>query len=423
MDANADVDTLKAIIEAETGIPRDTQILLHNGNPLPSGSSPLTQAGVQAGDLIVLVKASDAGASAAPPPPQQQATEAEAQALLRSLQQIPPDRLSQLPPPIREAIAAGDTTALLSMVQQWMSLNNGGGGGAASRDPFAAEEARLMALAEADPFNIDVQRQLEDLIQQRNVHENFDNAIEHNPESFGSVHMLYVPAKVNGLYIKAFVDSGAQITLMSKRVAEQCGLLRLVDKRFKAILRGAGEAQSLGRIHVAPLSIAGKTIPVSITVVESDTMPFLFGLDNLKRHQCSIDLKLGVLTFPAMDVVVPFLAEHEIPKFDIFTKEELEGMDTEAAPAAAGEAKDAEVVVTPPLQQPQQLQPAPSPPSSSSVPPLDAAAPPAGALPTGWEEKVQKLIALGFSREMCVNALRATNGDEEMAGSMLFGGF
>ena len=36
---------------------------------------------------------------------------------------------------------------------------------------------------------------------------------------------------------------------------------------------------------MAPLVAAGHHLPISITVLDQEGMDFLFGLDNLKRHQ------------------------------------------------------------------------------------------------------------------------------------------
>jgi DNA damage-inducible protein 1 len=418
VDGEATLDTLKATLEAETKVPQNVQLLLHNGAPLHAASSLAAQ-GVQAGDLLLMERAAASpnpsaggGLQRGPSGAGGMPSAEEAQRLLQQLRSMPQERL---PPPLREAVASGDISTILKFVEEMSRAQN--------QDPFAEEEAKLMAAAAADPFNIDVQRRLEELIQQKNVFENYSNAMEYNPEAFASVHMLYVNTSVNGKALKAFVDSGAQMTIMSHVCAEECGLLRLMDKRFQGLARGVGQQRILGRIHMAPCVVAGKHIPISISVLEGDNVNFILGLDNLKRHQCSIDLKDNVLRFGSLDVAIPFLAEHELPKDDLFNKKELEEMEEAAEKAkAAGEAAVAagggggtgaagSRVISPS---------APAPTSSLAPTP---AAPTNGQLPAGWEEKVDRLIALGFPRLECVDALNATNGNEEMAGSLLFGGF
>ena len=63
--------------------------------------------------------------------------------------------------------------------------------------------------------------------------------------------MLYINATINKVPIQAFVDSGAQSTVMSVACAERCGVMRLVDKRFEGMAVGVGTSKIVGRVHAA----------------------------------------------------------------------------------------------------------------------------------------------------------------------------
>merc|ERR1739844_308872 len=123
------------------------------------------------------------------------------------------------------------------------------------------------------------------------------------PESMGRVLMLYIDAKVNDYPIHAFVDSGAQSTIMSSKCAERCGLMHLLDERFHGTAVGVGTGKILGRIHIAQVQIANHYFPCTITIMDSEkglgdkNMDFLLGLDMLKRHRCNIDLSRNALVF------------------------------------------------------------------------------------------------------------------------------
>ena len=131
----------------------------------------------------------------------------------------------------------------------------------------------------------EIQKKIEEEIRMGNVNENMHAAMEHNPESFGRVVMLYIDCHVNNIPVKAFVDSGAQITLMSSKCAERCGIMRLLDRRYATTLVGVGTSQALGRVHVCTIKIGNSFYNSSFTIVDDDRVEFLLGLDMLRKHQ------------------------------------------------------------------------------------------------------------------------------------------
>lgn len=167
------------------------------------------------------------------------------------------------------------------------------------------------------------------------VQQQYQQAMQEYPESMGRVLMLYIEAKINDHGIQAFVDSGAQTTIMSKRCAVKCGIFDLVDTRFAGVAVGVGTGKILGRIHLVQMKIGHVHFPCSVTVMDDMTLPsagttvagddddapkpkdmdFLLGLDMLKRHTCCIDLEKGQLRFrlaPGQYLETKFLHEKDL---------------------------------------------------------------------------------------------------------------
>lgn len=144
------------------------------------------------------------------------------------------------------------------------------------------------------------------------VQENFQLALELAPENFASVSMLYIDVKLNGNNVKAFVDTGAQMTIISQECAKLCKIYDLLDTRFQGIAVGVGTNKILGRIHAAQVQVGKANLLCSFNVLAEWKMDLLIGLDQMLANQVIIDLKDR--KFIIKDEHVPFLAEHEIPR-------------------------------------------------------------------------------------------------------------
>uniref|UniRef100_A0A8C4RZN6 DNA-damage inducible protein 2 n=1 Tax=Erpetoichthys calabaricus TaxID=27687 RepID=A0A8C4RZN6_ERPCA len=316
-----------ALCELESGIPVSEIQITFVEQPLTDPKLPLASYGLKDGDMVVLRQAErrspslpriDFSTIAVPGMSSQQQQQQQQQqqhpasspqglddpALLREMLLANPHELSLLKernPPLAEALLSGDierfTKVLLEQQQE-----------------RARREQERIRLLTADPFDLEAQAKIEEDIRQHNIEENMTIAMEEAPESFGQVVMLYINCKVNGHPVKAFVDSGAQMTIMSQACAERCNIMRLVDRRWAGIAKGVGTQKIIGRVHLAQVQIEGDFLPCSFSILEDQPMDMLLGLDMLKRHQCSVDLKKNVLVIGTTGTETRFLPEAELPE-------------------------------------------------------------------------------------------------------------
>lgn len=292
VDTSIELENVKAILEAEFAIAPENQQILFLGRVLPDDKRTLASYGIKDGDLLVI---HDTRAMITQNPEMSNLEELMRQQILQSpsMQQ----NLRQHNPVLLDAALRSPQEFKQVITQQRAKV----------QEMQAAQEELL----NADPFDVEAQKKIEESIRQDRVTENLEHAIEYSPESFGNVSMLYVNLKVNGHPVKAFVDSGAQATIISPDCATRCGIMRLLDTRFAGVALGVGTAKILGRIHSTQIQLGSDLfLPCSFTVLEGRSVDMLFGLDMLKRYQASIDLKKNALII--QDREIPFLP---IPAF------------------------------------------------------------------------------------------------------------
>lgn len=351
---------LKALIESALNIPSTHQTIFFNGNPLNNNSDTLNVCGIRNDDILLI-------RSTGEQMQQQQPSEAErARSHINSNPQIRARLIIQQP----GIEAALDNPVLFARF---------------FADLQRAQQAQQQNLAFSDPFDADAQRRIEEEIKNQNILQNRANALEHHPESFARVVMLYIKTEINGHPVKAFVDSGAQMTIMSPSCAEKCNVLHLLDTAFAGMAVGVGTAKILGRIHSAIIKVGKQFLPVSLTVMEGKNVDLLFGLDMLKAHQACIDLKRNCLVIT--DENIPFLPEHELPQ---------NAKDLDQSPSSSGAAT-----------------------SSSTAPGKAPITTPIH--PRFPESAVATLSSMGVARAEAIQALEAADGNLDLALGLLFG--
>ncbi|KAJ0751415.1 putative aspartic peptidase, DDI1-type [Helianthus annuus] len=82
------------------------------------------------------------------------------------------------------------------------------------RSELRRQQEEEMALLYADPFDVEAQKKIEAAIRQKGIDENWAAALEHNPEAFARVVMLYVDMEVNGVPIKVTIIKNGDTSML-----------------------------------------------------------------------------------------------------------------------------------------------------------------------------------------------------------------
>ena len=176
---------LRASVQAETTFPESALHFYLNGQPLVNNSQTLEDAGIKDGEMLAML------VNRATAPGQRQTQQrrpanrrqADAEANAESI------RLQVLGNPQAEARLRADNPELgaaLNDQARWRELYVQAHQQQAERE---RERQRQIALLNEDPFNVEAQRKIEEMIRQDNVMENIQHAFENHPE--GMWDMFY----------------------------------------------------------------------------------------------------------------------------------------------------------------------------------------------------------------------------------------
>ena len=186
---------LKAVIQSDTSIPQARQVLYYNGQHLTEDTKTLGQMQLKEGDMLAMLVQAPSTQGPSNRTGQTQATGAPQTGRARDSRGggATPQRERQRAGPEELRLQAlGDPRALEQLRRQVPELAD------AVQDPRRfqrmwddlarnqeeAERAkqREMALLNEDPFNVEAQAKIEEIIRQEAVMENLQHAVDYNPE-------------------------------------------------------------------------------------------------------------------------------------------------------------------------------------------------------------------------------------------------
>lgn len=273
-----ELNDLKVYLETETNITKDNMNLYYNGILLEGYKRTLKELGIKDNELITLKKI---------------------EMNKMNTSQIDNNGKNT------NIITSGTDEKTKRLNDQKDPFNNN----------FYLDTFNQIQKIQSDPENPENQAKILEMIHQEQINKNLKLAYDIIPQSFVTINMLYISMIINNHKVKAFVDSGAQATIISNSFANKIGVSRFIDRRFIGESRGLGTKKVDGKIHSLPIMIGDSKIeiPCSFLVIDIHEN-IIFGLDMLMRHRCIINLEKFKLIV-GDSIETNFLLESEINSF------------------------------------------------------------------------------------------------------------
>ena len=171
---------LKGFVTAETNLPQALQQFYLNNSPIQGDEKTLEEAGIKDGDMLAMLLRQQTDNNMGQN--RRQDNSQRPQRGVQGAQEIETARLGILGNPTAMQQVRDQRPALADAINDpnrfrevWMEM---------MREDGVREQERLeqMRLLNEDPFNIDAQRKIEEMIRQQAVQSNLEFAYEHNPE-------------------------------------------------------------------------------------------------------------------------------------------------------------------------------------------------------------------------------------------------
>src|ERR1044072_4983749 len=119
------------------------------------------------------------------------------------------------------------------------------------------------------------------------------------PERVKSQPTFRLYGKVGRQNIQMLIDTGAELTVCTKKLADKIGLTYRQDKVIELITVDGKKNRTCGVAEEANIKIADAMVPMNIHIVDSKDETFLIGRDWLNRYQADLSYGKKEVTFKA----------------------------------------------------------------------------------------------------------------------------